>query len=108
MPNALPPPAQVRFASLYQPDISMLAESLVPFGRWSEEHIAAHLPVVVSYPAEISQRLKVLEGYLAPGGWPPNVPSDAMATIRAIVEQMMPTLEAVIARGVRLMAAAAI
>jgi hypothetical protein len=28
---------EVRFGGLYQPDISTLAESLVLFGRWSEE-----------------------------------------------------------------------
>lgn len=108
MPKLVPPPVQVRFTGLYQPDMSALAESLVPFGRWSEEHIAAHLPVVVSYPTKIAQRLKVLEGYLAPGGWPPQVPSDAMRTMHSIVEQMMPQVEAEITRGVRLMAAAAI
>ncbi len=107
MPSTLPPPVQVRFTSLYQPDMPALAESLIPFGRWSEEHIAAHLPVAVSYPAEISQRLKVLEGYIAPGGWPPQVSSDAIGTIRAIVKQMMPQVEADIAQGVRLTAAAA-
>lgn len=108
MPNALPPPVRVQYTSLYQPDISVLAESFVPFGRWSEEHIAAQLPVVVSYPTEISQRLKVLEGYLAPGGWPRKVPRNAIETVHVIVEQMMPILEAEIARGVRLVAAAAI
>jgi hypothetical protein len=74
MPSTLPPPAQVRFAGLYQPDMSALNESLIPFGRWSEEHVATHLPVSVSYPVEVSQRLKDLEGYLIAGGWPPNVP----------------------------------
>jgi phosphoglycerate-specific signal transduction histidine kinase len=63
---------------------------------------AAHAAV------EISHRLKVLKGYLAAGGWPPKVPAGAIATVRAIVEQMMPRVEAEIARGVRLMAAAAI
>lgn len=108
MSSTLPPPVQVRFASLYQPDIPALSESLIPYGRWSEEHVAAHLPVAVSYPAEISQRLQVLEGYLARGGWSPNVPYGAIESVRAIVEQMMPDIEAEITRAVRLMAAAAI
>jgi hypothetical protein len=108
MLSAVPLPVQVRFASLYEPDMSALAESLIPFGRWGEENIAADLPVVVSYPPEISQRLKVLEGYLAPGGWPPKVPSDAIETMRAIVEQRIPNVKAEIARGVRQMAAAAV
>jgi hypothetical protein len=63
---------------------------------------AAHAAV------EISHRLKVLKGYLAAGGWPLKVPAGVIATVRAIVEQMMPRVEAEIARGVRLMAAAAI
>lgn len=108
MPSALPPPAQVRFACLYQPDISALAESLIPFGRWSEEHIATQLPVVVSYPAEISQRVNIMRGYLAASGWPSQVPSDAIESIRALVEQTMPGIEAEIAQAVRLIAAAAI
>jgi hypothetical protein len=108
MPSALPPPVQIRFLSLYQPDMQALAESPIPFGRWNEESIAAHLPVVVSYPAKISQRLRVLKGYLTIGGWPRQVPKDAVETIQAIVEQMMPLTETEIVRGVRLMAAAAI
>ena len=108
MPRALPPPVQVRFAGLCQPATAVLAESLIAFGRWTEEHIATHLPVVVCYPTEISHRLDVLKGYLAAGGWPAEVPADAIGTVRAIVEQMMPRVEAEIARGVRLMAAAAI
>ena len=90
MPSAFPPPVQVRFDSLYRPDTSALTEGLVPSGRWSEEHIAAHLPVTVSYPAQISERLLVLKGYLAPGRWPAQVSPDAMSTVRDIVENMMP------------------
>ncbi|MHC4049180.1 hypothetical protein [Bradyrhizobium sp. 25ACV] len=108
MAKQLPPPVQVKFVSLYEPDMATLAATLIPFGRWSEENIAEHLLVEVSLPAEISQRLKVLEGYLAPGGWPRHVATDAAEHVRGIVERMIPAAKAEIAQGVRLMAAAAI
>src|SRR6476659_1450404 len=102
MPVAIPPPVKVQFGSLYGLDTSTLTEGLVPFGRWSDSHIAESLPVAVSYPAEISQRLKILEGYLADGGWPREVPPSAIETIRSIVEKVMPQIEAEIAQGIRL------
>jgi hypothetical protein len=108
MVRADPPPVQVRFTSLYQPNTSALAESLLPFGRWSASHIAQSLPVTVSNPAEISERLSALEGYLASGGWPRHVPRGAISTIRAVVERIMPCAVKDITRGIRLTAAAAL
>lgn len=107
MPRDIPPPAQVRFVSLYEPDTATLADSLVPFGRWSERSISELLPVAVSYPSEISQRLAVLKGYLTAGGWPAQVHTDAISTVRYLVEKMMSDIEAEITQAVRLMAAAA-
>lgn len=107
MLSVLPPPVQVRFSALYEPDMARLGESLIPFGRWSEEHVAANLPVVVSYPAEISGRLEVLKSYLTDGGWPPGVSWQASDAVRELL-RMMPHEDAGIARGVRLVVAAAI
>jgi hypothetical protein len=108
MPSVIPPPVQVGFSSLYRPDMPALAQSLIPFGRWNEDSIARGLPVVVSYPPEISQRLEVLTKYLSAGGWPPELHPGAIGTIAAVIEQMMPHVEAEIAQAVRLMTAAAI
>ncbi len=102
------PPVQVRFAGLYEPDIEVLTESLIPYGRWSEEHLASELPVDVQYPAQISERMAVLSDYLAPGRWPDSVPVEAMSTTRYIIEFMIPNVTAEIVRGIRLMVAAAI
>ncbi len=85
-----------------------LAQTIAPFGRWSENHIAADLPVAVSYPAEISKRLGVLRRYLTVGGWPPNIPSEAIDTVRGIVKGMMSDVELEIVQAVRLIAAATI
>jgi hypothetical protein len=108
MAKQLPPPVEVKFVSLYEPDMATLAASLVPFGRWSEENISEHLPVEVSLSPEMSQRLEVLEGYLAHGGWPRHVATDAAEHVRSVVERMIPAAKAEIAQGVRLTAAAAI
>src|SRR5436309_3088249 len=108
MAKQLPPPVEVKFVSLYEADMATLAASLIPFGRWSEENISEHLPVEVSLSPEMSQRLKVLEGYLAHGGWPRHVATDAAEHVRSVVERMIPAAKAEIAQGVRLMAAAAI
>jgi hypothetical protein len=108
MPNELPLPVEVRFGSLYRPNESLLTESLVPFGMWSDRHIAAELPVKITYPLEISERLKVLKGYMDSNVWPAGSPIFASEAVQETIEKVMPRAEAEIAHGVRTMAAAAI
>ncbi|MER9414060.1 hypothetical protein [Mesorhizobium sp. M0589] len=108
MSETPPPPVRVQFNGLYRPDIALLNESLIPYGRWSEAHIAALLPVAVTLPAKISQRLDVLKGYLVEDGWPPQVPLNARQFVGDAVYQMIPIVQDDIASGIRLMAASAI
>ena len=108
MPGGNPPSVQVQFGSLYRPDMSALADSLVPFGSWSEERIAAGLPVTVSYPAKISERLEVLQDCVKAGEWPRRVGPEGAESVRDLLQETMPRIEKEIAQGVRIMAAAAI
>ncbi|TPI54207.1 hypothetical protein FJ420_30615 [Mesorhizobium sp. B3-1-3] len=108
MADALPSPVRVQFEDLYTPDVSALNDSLIPYGRWSEAHIATQLPVVLVWPPKILKRIDVLNGYLAVGGWPSRVSTDAWQTMHDIVHQMIPLVQNEIISGIRLMAAAAI
>lgn len=108
MPNELPPPVEVQFRDLYRPDESLLTKSLVPFGMWSDRHIAAELPVKITYPFEISERLKVLKEYIDSNVWPAGSPIYASESVRETIEKVMPRAEAEITHAVRTIAAAAI
>lgn len=75
---------------------------------WSDRHIAAELPVKITYPLEISEHLKVLNEYIDSNVWPAGAPIYARESIRETMEKIMPRAEAEITHGVRTTAAAAI
>lgn len=101
-------PVQVGFSSLYQPDLVGLSTSLIPFGRWADEHIAVDLPVSVTFPVEIRRRLDVLRGYLAPEGWPPGVAYAARHAVEQLLGEIEEDVTSEITHAVRVVAAAAI
>jgi hypothetical protein len=81
---------KVNFDADLKPNMPELSDSLVPFGMWSDEHLAQDLPVQIQLPEIIQQRVERLNGYLASEGWPKEVPIDARESIYDVVNKIIP------------------
>jgi hypothetical protein len=102
------PKIELRFRSLFEPDMELLCSTLEACRKWTAPNILHKLPVHVTLPDEFRDRISTLSEYVTTDSWPCEVSDETKEQFRNFIEQRIPDFVADLIRAIRVMTAAAI
>lgn len=102
------PDVELRFRSLFEPDMDLLCSTLKSYSNWTPANISRKLPVRVVLPDEFQDRIEIMSDYLVTDQWPCEVTWETKDQFREFTKKRIPDFVADLTRVIRMVTAASI